>query len=130
MYSNNTEYRKALRTFFNMNVDSISATLMQNNYDYDDETLDELLFDPDSVNAGMSTILDKTDGNPLFDHLYSLAAGKMFSTDRGTGLCILLTYDFFSDFHTLWQLFSNDPSKLSDTTNCFVLLKNRLSGKK
>ena len=130
MYSNNAEYRKVLRTFFNMNIDSIQSTLMQDNYDYDDETIDELLFDQDSVNTGMTNILDKTSGNLLFDELFSLAAGKMFSTDRETGLCILLSYDFFADFHILWQLFSHDPCNLSDTTDCFVLLKNRLSGKK
>lgn len=128
MFSNNTEYRALLRSFFNMNIESIGSKLKKECYD--DETLDELLFDQDAVNKGMSDILVKTSGNPLFDELYSLAAAKMFSTERETGLCILLSYDFFNDFHVLLQMFSNDPSDLSDTSECYLLLLNRLSIRK
>lgn len=125
MFSNNEGYRASLRSFFNMNVESIESELKKESYD--EETHDELLFDQAAVNKGMSDILNKTAGNPLFDELYSLAAAKMFSTDRETGLCILLSYDFFYDFHVLWQMFSNEPNDVSHTTECYVLLLNRLS---
>ena len=128
MFSNNTGYRALLRSFFNMNVESIDADLKENYYD--EETHDELLFDQAAVDRGMTDILNKTAGNPLFDELYSLAAAKMFSTDRETGLCILLSYDFFHDFYVLWQMFSNEPNDVSDTTECYVILLNRLSIKK
>ena len=124
MYSNNKEYRQAIRQFFHMNIDIIEAEIKQ--YDYDEETQDELLFDDAAMNMGMTNILEKTAGNILFDELYSLAAALMISMDKETGLCILLSYDYFSDFYNIWTAYLENPKELSETNAFFILLKNRL----
>jgi len=123
MYSNNKEYRQAIRQFFHMNIDVIEAEIKQ--YDYDEETQDELLFDEDAMNLGMTNILEKTAGNRLFDELYSLAAAQMISMDKETGLCVLLSYDYFSDFYNVWTAYLENPNSLSETNAFYILLKNR-----
>lgn len=125
MYSNNKEYRNALRTFFNMNIEQISAEIKQCNYD--EETEDELLIDDNAMNASMNNILEKTLGNSVFDELYSLAAALMISLDKETGLCVLLSYDYFYDFHNLWNTFLETPNDIYEINSHFILLKNRLS---
>jgi hypothetical protein len=124
MYSNNKEYRDALRTFFNMNIEKIEAD--NKKYNYDEETQDELLFDEVAVNSGMSNILEKTTGNRFFDELYSLAAGLMISTNRETGLCVLLSYDYFFDFYKVWNSYLDNPIDFSETNSYFIILKKRL----
>jgi len=123
MYSNNKEYRQAIRQFFHMNIDVIEAEIKQ--YDYDEETQDELLFDEDAMNLGMTNILEKTLGNHLFDELYCLAAAQMISMDKETGLCVLLSYDFFSDFYNVWTAYLENPNNFSETNAFYILLKNR-----
>ena len=125
MYSNNKEYRRLLRIFFNMNVQKIESGIKHCNYD--DETYDELLYDDTAVDIGMSTIIEKTKGNKLFDELYVLASAKMFSTDKETGLCILLSYDFFYDFYNLWNSYIEKPFEFSKTNEYYISLQNRLS---
>jgi hypothetical protein len=124
MYSNNKEYRNAIRQFFNMNVENIKLEIDQ--YNYDGETEDELLFDEVAMSTGMTNILKKTAGNKLFDELYSLAAAQMISLDRETGLCILLSYDYFYDFSNVWNAYLENPDDLSEANTYFILLKNRL----
>ena len=124
MYSNSKEYRDAIRKFFNMNIENIKVEIDQ--YDYDEETQDELLFDESAMNIGMTNILKKTAGNNLFDELYSLAAAQMISLDRETGLCILLSYDYFYDFCNVWNVYLENPSELSEKNTYFIILRNRL----
>jgi hypothetical protein len=124
MYSNNKEYRQAIRRIFNMNIDVVEAEIKQ--YEYDEETQDELLFDEAAMSSGMTNILEKTLGNRLFDELYSLAAAQMISLDRETGLCILLSYDYLSDFYNVWNAYLENPHTFSETNAFFLLLKNRL----
>ncbi len=124
MYTNNTEYRHLLRCFFNMNIESLKKEIK--NCHYDEETYDEMLFDDIAVNKGMTVILKKTKDNILFDELYSLAAAKMFSMDRETGLCILLSYDYFYIFHDIWVCYDETPLEFTHTNELFVLLKNKL----
>lgn len=124
MYSNNKEYRQAIREFFNMNVENIESEIKQ--YNYDEETEDELLFDEAAISTGMTNILEKVKGNNLFDELYSLAAAQMISIDRETGLCILLSYDYFSDFLNVWNTYLENPNEFSEKNYFFILLKNRL----
>jgi hypothetical protein len=124
MYSNNKEYRELLRLFFNMDISNIKSEIKHCNYD--DETYDELLFDESAVNCHMTNIIEKTKGNILFDELYDLASAKMFSTNKETGLCILLSYDFFSDFYHLWKSYIENPNNFSKTNDYYILLQNRL----
>jgi hypothetical protein len=124
MYSNNKEYRQAIRNIFNMNVGNIESEIKQ--YNYDKETEDELLFDEAAMSSGMTNILEKTLGNSLFDELYSLAAAKMISMDKETGLCILLSYDYLSDFYNVWNAYLENPHVFSEKNAFFILLKNRL----
>ena len=127
LYSNNREYRQSIRDFFKMNTTSVAAELNANREIYDDaETYDEMLYDAESAQKNLAYILEKTENNPLFDELYSLAAAKMFSTDREVGLCILLAYDFFADFYPVWILFDKNKEDLSDSCECYVHLKNKL----
>lgn len=124
MYSSNKQYRQAMREFFHMNVEAIEAEIKQ--YNYDEETYDELLFDENAMSAGMKNILKKTASNKLFDELYSLAAAQMISLDRETGLCILLSYDYFYDFSNVWNAYLENPDDFSEANPYFILLKNRL----
>jgi len=123
MYSNNKEYRDSIRNFFNMNVENIQVEIKQ--YEYDDETCDELLIDEVAMSKGMANILEKTSGNILFDELYSLAAALMISLDKDTGLCILLSYDYFCDFYNVWNAFLENPNEFSDKNPFYITLKNR-----
>jgi len=124
MYSNNKEYRKAVRLFFVMNVENIKVDIDQ--YKYDEETEDELLFDESAISTGMTQILEKTTGNTLFDELYSLAAAQMISLDKETGLCILLSYDYFYHFLNVWNVYLENPAEFSEKNVYFIILKNRL----
>jgi hypothetical protein len=107
-----------------MNVENIESEIKQ--YNYDKETEDELLFDEAAMSSGMTNILEKTTGNKLFDELYSLAAAKMISMDKETGLCILLSYDYLSDFYNVWNAYLENPDVFSEKNAFFILLKNRL----
>lgn len=124
MYSNNKEYRQAIRRIFNMNVQAVEAEIKQ--YNYDEETEDELLFDEAAMSTGMTNILEKTTGNKLFDELYSLAAARIISMDEETGLCILLSYDYLSDFYNVWNAYLENPTTFSEKNAFFIILKNRL----
>jgi len=125
MYSSNSEYRQLLRNFFKMNVESVAREL-SNAEHCDDESYDELLYDSTAVQETMDYILKKTENNHLFKDLYELAAAKIFSTDKPSGLCILLSYDFFQEFHAVWMLYDMNEPALSASSEAYVTLKNKL----
>ena len=121
MYSNNSEYRDIFRKYFNMDVSELEeefAYLKES----DPDSYDELLYDEHAVKLGLNTILDKTRENPLFIELYTLAAGRFITDEIETGLCVLLTYDYFADFIKVYE-----TEDLKDTTESYIALKNRLS---
>jgi hypothetical protein len=119
MYSNNTEYRDCLRKYFQMDISGKAKEYA----DVDDpESYDELLYDDDAMKRGMDTILDKTRENPLFIHLYTLAAGRFLTDDIEIGLCVLLSYDYFADFIPVFE-----TADLSEYTECYLHLKRKLS---
>lgn len=121
MYSTNAEYRCVVRTYFQMDL-----TPLEEKYSHlkeeDPESYDEMLYDDDATNRGINSILDKTRKNPLFTTLYTLAAGRFLTEDMETGLCVLLSYDYFSDFITVYEC-----TDLSETSKCYLTLKNKLS---
>ena len=119
MYSNNQEYRNIIRNYFKMNI-----TDLENKFadlkDTDPESYDELLYDDEAMNFGLRLIFDNTKNNPMFMSLYKLAAGYFLSEDEETGLCVLLTYDYFSDFIELYE-------KSNPVAEDFLKLSRRLS---
>jgi hypothetical protein len=104
----------------------MDLTELEKEYAYlkeeDEESYDELLYDHDAVNRGMNSILDKTRENPLFTTLYTLAAGRFLTEDMETGLCVLLSYDYFSDFINVYE-----STDLSESSECYLTLKQKLS---
>jgi hypothetical protein len=86
--------------------------------DTDPESYDELLYDNSAMDRGMTDILNTTRIDPRFMELYVLAAGKLISMDPETGLCILLTYDYFADFIRFYE---------NPTDKHFICIKNKLS---
>jgi len=119
MYSTNKEYRDLLRTYFKMDLEVLKKEY-ENLKDTDPESYDELLYDDVAMSRGMTAIYDKTKMDPRFIELYTLAAGAFFSTDPETGICVLLTYDYFADFIGLYE----NPNP---TDSDFIPLKKRLS---
>jgi hypothetical protein len=69
----------------------------------DTETLDELLYDSESVEKKMNEIFEKTKNVDVFVKIYEMAAAHMFSLDLETGLAVLLSYDYFPLFYTFYQ---------------------------
>ena len=102
MYSNNKEYRQMFRTYFKMDISKLEKEYesLQNE---DPESYDELLYDDVAVQKGMNLILEQTKNDIRFQELYILAARQFLSDDIETGLCVLLTYDYFSDFCLLLE---------------------------
>jgi len=119
MYSTNKEYRNVIRKYFKMDLTDLERTYAHLK-DTDPESYDEFLYDPQAISRGMNLIYDKTKNNPMFMELYKLAAGFFLSEDTETGLCVLLTYDYFSDFIELYE-------KDSPSSSDFERLLKRLS---
>lgn len=102
MYSTNAEYRAALRTYFQMDTRALEqeyADLKET----DPESYDEILYDDTAMKRGMDAILEKTKDDQRFIALYKKAAGRFLTEDLETGLCVLLTFDFFTGFITLYE---------------------------
>ena len=97
-YTNNAEYRAALRRFFQMNphINTCAPDCPTGNLD--SETIDELMYDTEATMRGINAIYDATKGNPMFMNLYLRAAGRIFSEDATMGLTLLFCYDHFAGF--------------------------------
>jgi len=102
MYNNNSEYRDVFRNYFKMDT-----TPLEQKYEEwkesDPITYDELMYDEEAVKKGMKHIYETTKTNDKFCELYCKAAGRFLSEDLEIGLCVLLTYDYFSDFILLYE---------------------------
>jgi hypothetical protein len=121
LYFTNTEYRQVIRDFCNMNCIDTNESL-----DMDNETRDELLFDYISTANKMDEILEITERHPLWIVLYEKSAAKFFSTDIGTGLAVLLSYDFFPLFYECWTLFITSPEQFIESNPIYKKLLNAL----
>jgi len=117
-YSTNAEYRQALRKFCDMSCNDISIEYEE----IDDESKDELLYDPNSMEEKMDEIFKKTKDDPLWIELYKLAAAKFFSTDLEIGLTVLFSYHYFPGFYNCWISFSQNPDNWSKTNESYLLL--------
>tara|TARA_B100000925_G_scaffold201562_1_gene152781 strand:- start:389 stop:784 length:396 start_codon:yes stop_codon:yes gene_type:complete len=120
-YENNNEYREALRKVFKMNcIEDI------NNKDLDSESRDELLYDSDAINNGMTFILNQTQDKEFFNVIYRIAASHMFSEDLGIGLSVLLAYDNFYLFHILLRDYFKDPFNYNEKNESYIKLLNHI----
>lgn len=126
-YNTNREYRNEIRKFFTMDLSKVSKeNALLYNDDLDSETEDELLYDEISSEKNLNAILERTLEQPIFQEIYDIAAAKFFSTDRGTGLTVLLCYDYFYLFRGLLADFDKDKTKFSKELVSFKLLKEKL----
>lgn len=122
-YNDNYSYRSCLRAVTNMCKSDIYVPWDKMDDDLDEETIDEMLFDNVKMTTSMDYIYNKTHTIPKFKELYSLAAGKMLSTNQSIGLAILFSFDYFSYFHKcLIDFFNNNDVNSSN----FDILKNKL----
>ena len=102
-YDNDDEYRRHIRTAFNLpqknNIDTTTTRPTPTDTTYDDP--DEL--DPKEMDVLMETtrlIYEKTQAHPLFATLYEHAAAKMMSISPQTGVVVLFSFDYFTYFHS------------------------------
>lgn len=101
-YSNNLEYRKCFRQVFKLDTEQILLNLKLKYPDFDtfeDETKDELLYDEPKINKTIDEILTMTIFTELFKEFYKKAASFVISDLPDIGLTILLSYDYFQEFH-------------------------------
>jgi hypothetical protein len=122
IYSTNKEYRQAVRNFCNMNCSDNSF----NNYEIDEESRDELLFDESSTSKKMTEIYASTKNHGLWICLYEKAAAKFFSTDNEIGLAVLLSYDYFPKLYECWTLFIESPDKFIESNEIYQNLLSAL----
>lgn len=131
-YTNNKEYRQTLRDFFQMNCDKTETSFSKGEGEnasvgetsvgetLDEETLDEMNYDEKAVEKIMNEIYSKTKHIGVFCELYQIAAGHMFSLDHETGLAVLLSYDYFPYFKSLYEKFtefSKNANRIIELTN-------------
>lgn len=95
-YKNDIEYRKVMRSLFQMTCNILSIT-----DDIDEITQDEWNYDSESTSPFMDFIYESTHENPVFQELYKKSAGLMLSEDEGIGLAILFSYDYLELFHNV-----------------------------
>lgn len=137
-YSDNAEYRECFRRVFSIDTRQVLERLKTTYADtwdtFEDETKDELMFDEDQVNAVMCDIMDNTADYVPFRELYKLAAACMISQDLDIGLSILLSYDYFQEFHAVlaeWFCRPDDISatEFAESSEAFQKLQKRLHKK-
>ena len=99
----NNQYRDFIRKLFNMDLTTVieeNNHIQEHNQElWDEETTDEMLYDSHQATNFMDFIEKETKNNSLFVSLYEKAAARMFSTDLGIGLAVLLSYDYLYHFH-------------------------------
>jgi len=108
-YINDQEYRKCLREVFNMDLTVPEETIRKledvNGEIFDEETIDEMLFDYEKTETAMNFIFEKTKDRTEFQELYLLAAAKMISLNPSIGMSICFSYDYFHLFHKYLVVF-------------------------
>ena len=77
-------------------------------------------YDEKAVEKTMNEIYSKSKHIGVFRELYQIAAGHMFSVDHETGLAVLLSYDYFPYFKSLYEKFT----EFSKNANRIIELAN------
>lgn len=113
-YTNDREYREAIRDVFQMVCQSV-VPIESNIADLDEITLDEYNYDQDAMREFLDYVYDATSKDVNMMTLYKEAAALMFSEDEGIGLAVLFSYDYFQSFHVvLCEYFRDTNDKGSD----------------
>jgi hypothetical protein len=119
-YTNNKEYRQCMRELFNM-----KCVIHPDMEGMDEETIDELTYDEQTMSVIMDEIYNATKNNDIFNELYDLAAATMFSTDRTIGQAVLLSYDYLCFFHNCLGSFLK--GNFDNKNEYYLLLKMKLT---
>jgi hypothetical protein len=122
-YTNDEEYRKSIRSLFQMKSDSYPDIV---NSDIDAVSRDELEYDENSAYSAMEYVFDNTRNVPPFIAIYEQAASFMFSTDINIGMAVLFSYDYLLLFHNCLRDFfaslsRNDESFTIENENYKLL---------
>lgn len=125
-YTNTAEYRRCLRSIFDMDAENFILNKNAYSEPLDDETADELSYDETAAEKFMDYVYEKTKDHPLFQATYDIAAGFMFSMDRNIGLTILFSYDYLREFYACFMTYAMSPSGFTAETPCYVALVRRL----
>jgi hypothetical protein len=94
---------------------------------WDEETIDEMSYDEDSMTKILDTIYEKTKDHPLFKKIYETAAAKMISLDPEIGLAIIMSYDYFSGFYACLDAFYKSPDEFTENAPTYIGLMKKLT---
>jgi hypothetical protein len=119
-YGTDVEYRKSLRELFKMNNQSVDPSL-------DEISKDENNYDEETMKLWMNWIIEQTKECYELNELYKLAAATMISLDKDTGLAVLFSFDYFSDFHSLLTIYFKNPNQDLEMSTSYERLWKRLS---
>lgn len=112
------EYRSFVRNLFQMKLVEVKKqnTHIQeeNEESWDDETMDEMLYDSGSAKRFLNFIEKETIENRLFRKLYEKAATQMFSQDLGIGIAVLFSYDYLHYYHGCLRNYFNNNKQLTE----------------
>lgn len=102
-YSNTHEYRRCLRTLFEMDQSIYEQCIRDieghNQETMDDESRDEMAYDDLAASHMMDYVYGCTKDVPEFMKLYVSGASRMFSEDPNIGIAIMFSYDYFLLYH-------------------------------
>lgn len=117
-YTNNQEYRDAIRRVFQMNPNEVApyADLSLNEIDTEEmdmESKDEMQYDMKQMDIYLTEVFENTKHERKFMDLYKNAAKHMLSEDPLIGQVVLCSYDFFHlYFSCLWFYFHGGRTSL------------------
>ena len=127
-YTNTKEYRECLRQFCKMNAKKYPQVIHSvDAAGWDEETVDEMSYDEESVSRILDTIYEKTRDHPLFKKIYETAAAKMISLDLEIGLAVIMSYDYFSGFYACLDAFYKSPDDFTENTPAYIGLMKKLT---
>ncbi len=123
-YSDNTSYRKCMRTLMEMpNTDYVHTSKEE----IDEETGDEQYYEEESMTKLLDEIYALTSQHHLFKELYEIAAGKMLSLNPEIGLAVLMSYDYLFLFYTCVLEYKSSPDSFNENTQSYVRIKEKIT---
>lgn len=129
-YTNDFEYRAWLRRLLCMvppNDGTSTNDIENDDDDLDEITRDELNYDEKAAEHSLNYVYDRTHNHPLFQELYSLAAGVMFSLDKNIGLSVLFSYDYMALFHQCLCCYFENPDEFDDKHAAYTCIRKKLT---